>query len=66
MNKHKLFHGFKKVLLSILSCLFALNIGQVHAASYEMNTYNYLPGVTTKEGAKASAFIDRGLQNIVK
>lgn len=52
MNKHKLFHGFKKVLLSILSCLFALNIGQVHAASYEMNTYNYLPGVTTKDGAK--------------
>ena len=52
MNKHKLFHAFKKVLLSILSCLFALNISQVHAASYEMNTYNYLPGVTTKDGAK--------------
>ena len=52
MNKHKLFHAFKKVLLSILSCLFALNISQVRAASYEMNTYNYLPGVTTKDGAK--------------
>ena len=52
MDKHKHLRRLKKILLSVLSCIFALNIGQVHAATYEMNTYNYLAGVTTKAGAK--------------
>lgn len=52
MDKHKHLRRLKKILLSVLSCIFALNIGQVHAATYEMNTYNYLSGVTTKAGAK--------------
>ena len=52
MGKHKHLRRLKKILLSVLSCIFALNIGQVHAATYEMNTYNYLAGVTTKAGAK--------------
>ena len=52
MDKHKHFRRLKKILLSVLSCIFALNIGQVHGATYEMNTYNYLAGVTTKAGAK--------------
>lgn len=31
MDKHKHLRKLKKILLSVLSCLFALNIGQVHA-----------------------------------
>lgn len=52
MDKHKHFIKLKKVILLMLSCIFMLNIGEVYGASYEMNTYNYLAGVTTKAGSK--------------
>ena len=54
MIKHKMTEKIEFVFLTLLIVIFAIggNLRNVNAESYEMNTYNYLGGVTQLEGAK--------------